>query len=356
MLLDTIALDYITIKQVSKSVGVGAFSRFPSHSGQVIYKDLPLVSIQHTANRRFIRACQHCHSPIGSVKEQFELIFNEDRYNHIDLTGLPVFDSSIYSCACGESYCSTSCASEAYKRHHYCLCVNASGEHSSAVSEFKFYCLSIDGCGDNLLLLAQLLATVASISEGQFPKFQEMISELLTFTNRPFDEVARPPCGFERDAEWQAWLESTISEAFELLFRALSGQSAVFAQFFSHKQEAFNTLSRLLSVFELNNIDISIPSSLGERVRNLCQKGFVIEPILREKEVVMRALWNDEAKGVYEDSDFGDEILEESEGIEIDECHSDGTGCVDDLLEIIREDVNLMTKFLFIGGTNESFL
>jgi hypothetical protein len=63
--------------------------------------------------------------------------------------------------------------------------------------------------------------------------------------------------------------------------RTLSGQSAVFAEFFPHKQEAFNTLSRLLSVFELNNIDISIPSSLGERVRNLCQQDFVIYPILR---------------------------------------------------------------------------
>jgi hypothetical protein len=28
----------------------------------------------------------------------------------------------------------------------------------------------------------------------------------------------------------------------------------------------------------------------------------------------MWALWNDEAKGLYEDIDFGDAILEESEG------------------------------------------
>ena len=70
MLLDTIALDSITIKQVSQTSGFGAFSRF----WQFIYKDAPLVPIQHTA-------CRHCHSPIGSVRERFELIFNEsDRY------------------------------------------------------------------------------------------------------------------------------------------------------------------------------------------------------------------------------------------------------------------------------------
>jgi hypothetical protein len=55
-------------------------------------------------------------------------------------------------------------------------------------------------------------------------------------------------------------------------------------------------------------------------------------------------------------STLGMQYLKKAKEIKIDECHSDGTGCVDDLLEIIREDVNLMTKFLFIGGTNESFL
>ena len=66
-------------------------------------------------------------------------------------------------------------------------------------------------------------------------------------------------------------------------------------------------------------------------------------------------LWNDEAKGVDENNDFGDAILEESEGIEIDEFHSDGTGCVDDLLERIREDVNLMSFDELLGSEYPNF-
>ena len=340
----------VEVKGVSKHVGMGMFATMLIPAGAEVYTDRPLVSIQHTANRRFIKACQNCHKPVGSIRDQFATMFNEDRFLHIDLSILPDAGNTFFNCMCGEVYCSTQCGAEAHERHHYCLCVASTGAHSPAVSDFKFYCLSIDGCGDNLLLLAQLIATLAGKSAGDYVKFQTMIAELLTFTNRPFEEVARPAPGAERDADWVQWLEGTISEAFELLSRALSGQSAIFAQFFSNKREAFGVLSRLLSVFELNNIDVSIPSTLPNHVRELHRNGVPVEHVLREKEVVMRALWDDEARGVYDDEEDDEEEIADSEEEEDhhehchdhDHCHDEGE-FVDDMIAEIREQVATMS-------------
>ena len=343
-MLGSIPTELVEVRRVSESVGMGVFTTQAIPACQVVYQDRPLVSIQHTANRRFVKACQNCHKPLGSIRDQFATIFSEERFSHVNLSVLPDGNNVMQHCSCGEAYCSLDCASDAYDRHHYCLCVAGVGEYAQAVSDFKFYCLSIEGCGDNLILLAQLIGTVASRAQGNFTNFENMIGELLTFTNRPFNEVARPPSGAERDSDWQAWLESTIGEAFELMRLAFMGQNEVFARFFENKNRAFDTLSRLLSVFELNNIDISIPSGLGESVRELASSGVQLDPILREKEVVMRALWNDEAKGVYED----DEDEEEDESMDDEggddhsgHCHDDHDedGYVEELLEGLREQV-----------------
>ena len=347
-MITAIGSDFVEVKPVSEDVGMGVFSKLTIQGGTVIYQDKPLVSIQHTANRRFLKACQNCHKPLGSIRDQFAVIFNEDRFNHIDLLSLPNVNNVMHHCACGEVYCSIVCQADALRRHHYCLCVAGVGEHAQAVSDFKFYCLSVEGCGDNLLLLAQLLGTLTSLSQGDSGALESMLTELLTFTNRPFHEVARPPAGSDRDTEWEAWLATTILEAFELMHNALVGQSDVFKHFFGNKVRAFDILSRLLSVFELNNIDISIPSSLGSQMRDLHAAGAPIEPILREKEVVMRALWDDEAKGVYEEDEEEDnEDDQEMDDDDVDEhCHDEhghDEGYVEELLDGIREQVKEMT-------------
>ena len=176
--------------------------------------------------------------------------------------------------------------------------------------------------------MAQLLATVAGVSEGPFLKFHKMIFELRTVTNTPFEEVARPLVvsnGSRNGRHGSFW--------------AVGGFRTIL---FSKKRSLQHVIEVALCIRAQQHRYL-YPVKSGERVRNLCQQGYVLERILREKEVVMRALWNDEAKGVYEESEFWNEMLGESEGTVIDECNSDGMECVDDLLERIREDVNLMT-------------
>jgi hypothetical protein len=136
-------------------------------------------------------------------------------------------------------------------------------------------------------------------------------------------------------------LETTIGEAFELLRIALSPQHDIFSRFFSNKSEAFLVMSRLLAMFELNNIDISIPSKLSETMKVL-STSVPLVPILREKEVVMRLLWNDEARGIYEEED-GDEMDDEEEEEEevMDESpEHHGCGDVDEMIEQVREQVS----------------
>jgi hypothetical protein len=347
-MLEAIIPTTVEIKKVSDNVGFGMYIKELLANSSVVYQSRPFVSIQHTANRRFVKACQNCHKLLGSVRDRFRTIFNEDKFQGIDLCCLPNDGNDFVNCVCGEVYCSPQCGAEAYDRHHYCLCVVGSGIHGAAVSEFKFFCLSVEGCGDNLLLLAQLLATVCSASKGNYEIFGQMLDDLLTFTNRPFNEVARPPSGASRDREWEDWLRETLTEAFELLSNALVNQTEIFRKFFENKRVAFDVLSRLLSVFELNNIDIAIPSNLRTEVSEISKLGLPIETIIREKEVVMRALWNDEARGIYEDEcedeaneDMSNEVDEEyDEDDERDHCHDEEF--IDEMLNQIRSEIDLI--------------
>ena len=343
-MLEAIISPNVDVKKVCEDVGFGVFSNKLLSKHTVIYRDRAFVSIQHTANRRFVKACQNCHKPLGSIREQFKTLFNEERFERVDVSALPDDGNDLVNCVCGEIYCSIQCGAEAHERHHFCLCVVGSGIHGEAVAAFKYFCLSIEGCGDNLLLLSQLLATVCSKSQGKYENFRGLLDELLTFTNRPFNEVARPPDGSERDAGWEKWLEETLSEAFELLCKALVHQTEIFGQFFANKIESFSILSRLLSIFELNNIDIAIPSKLGAQVLELSRRGFPVDPIVREKEVIMRALWNDEARGIYEDEideDDDQEMsdMDDSDSDEVDEHFHDNES-IDEMLNEIRSQVS----------------
>ena len=349
--------EVVNVREVDRSTGLGMFACAAVQSGSVIYTDSPLVSIQHTANRRFIKACQNCHRPLGGVADQLAQIFAEERFAHVDLSAIKVPSSpAIFNCNCGEMYCSLECATDANKKHHRYLCV--AGTHGDAIAEFKYHCLSVEGCGDNLLLLAQLLAVLESQSNGDISLFESSLKQLMTYTNRPFDEVARPPEGSDRDHEWKAWLSETITLSFELLMSALIPQSPVFARFFSNKMHAFDVCSRILAIFELNNIDIAIPTGLGFHLKTILMSTSEAKSreqlirILREKEVVMRALWSNEARGVYEDDDDEDDEAEvmseenvEDEEISDDCCSHvmDEEGAIEEMLEEIRQQVAEMS-------------
>lgn len=337
----------VFVGPVSENVGLGLFASEPMALGDELYLDKPLVSIQHTANRRFVKACQNCHMVIDSMRLQVTQILCEDRFREIDLQCLPENEDAYVTCDCGETYCSIQCGQEAYRKHHYCLCVATTGQFADAVSEFKFNCLSIEGCGDNLLLLSQLIATLASDARGSYSIFEKAIRDLLTYTNGSFESVARPPAGTERDTEWIEWLRTTVANSFELLANALRPQNEIFLEFFSQKADAFAVMSRLLALFELNNIDISFPSMLLRRFADLIDRGAPVAPILREKEVVMRLLWNDEARGIYEGDSLdclvegGDETMSnESSGDLEDDCHLNHAADVDELVDQIRTEIS----------------
>jgi len=350
----------IRVGIVNDSTGMGIFATKSCVTGEVIYKDIPLVSIQHTANRRFVKACQNCHRPLGGARDQLEQIFKEPRFANVNLSSIPTLsESRIFNCHCGEMYCSPECGKQAFEGHHYCLCVATM--FGEAVSDFKFYCLAVEGCGDNLLLLSQLLAVLARKSEGNMSNFNSAIADLMTYTNRPFNEVARPPCGSDRDVEWEAWLESTILESFKFLKNALSPQNEIFKEFFENESEAFQICSRILSIFELNNIDIAIPTMLGAQLKSIVletDRGEEMIKILREKEVVMRALWNDEAQGIYEDEEADDadeDLVDPEDEDEMHDDHHDDHHSVEEMLDDIRNEVKEMSIDELMNAENPAF-
>jgi hypothetical protein len=86
---------------------------------------------------------------------------------------------------------------------------------------------------------------------------------------------------------------------------------------------------------------------LSRRFADLIDRGAPVAPILREKEVVMRLLWNDEARGIYEDDSLeslvegGDESMSNESFDEFEnDCHLNHIRDVDELIDQIRTEIS----------------
>ncbi|EEQ97958.1 hypothetical protein Pmar_PMAR025585 [Perkinsus marinus ATCC 50983] len=133
--------------------------------------------------------------------------FREAQYEVYELSrdiagGRPIPDNMV-KCSCGEIYCSEECRLDAYKKHHWALCVaneaNNNADNSS-ITKFKYHCLSIDGCGDTLLLAAQVLAQLVSSCEDNEKVLHKEVEDLMTYCHGEITKIARPPPDMDDDA------------------------------------------------------------------------------------------------------------------------------------------------------------
>lgn len=93
-LLDTAALDYYTslpilhdgtvlVTHISHQRGKGLISTQAAEAGDLLFAERPVLALQHSVNRRWMRACEHCLRSIGSVREQWLRLIEERRRSRI---------------------------------------------------------------------------------------------------------------------------------------------------------------------------------------------------------------------------------------------------------------------------------
>ncbi|CAK0815818.1 unnamed protein product, partial [Prorocentrum cordatum] len=320
--------------------GLGLFALGSHGAGVQVFTDEPVFGIQHTGNRRVVAACANCCAFIGSLQAQLETLFGEARFaplmgsigglvQHWDATLQQAGAAAGWSCGpgarclqgCGELYCSEACRDAHFRHSHNLLCTGPVKSQEHPLVRFKVHAIEH---ADTLLLAAHVLAHLinrAKAAGGGAERTKALMAELLGFCHAPFVQACRAPPGGVKDHDFMLHTRGLVTEAAALLQQALA----------EHAPEEANVLfesgpwffSEVLGMFEYNNIDVEVPSPVGQlfvaRGSQLAAAGpgnpqavaelEVLDRLLREKEWVMKCVWGEETTGI-----FGDDVEDTAAG------------------------------------------
>ena len=93
-LLDAAALDFyntlpvlqdgtVLVAPISAERGKGLIATQAAEAGDLLFAERPVLALQHSANKRWMRACEHCLRSIGTVREQWLRLMEQRRANRI---------------------------------------------------------------------------------------------------------------------------------------------------------------------------------------------------------------------------------------------------------------------------------
>eukprot|EP00397_Hematodinium_sp_SG-2012_P018141 GEMP01018570.1.p1 GENE.GEMP01018570.1~~GEMP01018570.1.p1 ORF type:complete len:483 (-),score=102.09 GEMP01018570.1:1094-2542(-) len=336
--------------------GLGLFSKAAVSSGGPLFTEVPAYTMQNTGNRRLVTACAFCHRYVGSVNTQIETIFQEDRFVHVaaelasharDWSKIAGnYDSEVVRCTqgCGEVYCSTRCRADQFEHSHNFLCVGQLQENAPLM-EFKYHALEYY---ETMLLAATIFANLINRTRAGMD-MRSMMQELLGFTQQPLEHACRAPPGRPKDDEFMEHTQKVVETGFTLLrdhFNSLDLPLTARELFTS--SEFF---SRILGMFELNNVDIEISHPLQGVFQHLAATAYTnadheaLTTLLREKAVVMRCVWGKDTTGIL-DSDSEAYESEDDDNMEHDHHNHhhdhdhDHEMQIDDNIEEIRKEVS----------------
>ena len=69
--LPIIAEGNVTVKYINEVRGRGLFTTVAASSGDLLFTEQPVLSLQHLGNRRYLRACEFCLRSIGTLRDQW---------------------------------------------------------------------------------------------------------------------------------------------------------------------------------------------------------------------------------------------------------------------------------------------
>lgn len=274
----------LEVEFINERKGKGLFTRSSIPPDATIFKEKPLVSIQHVENRSFAWNCPNCLRFLGSIKNQAErlsLIVSqmlEEEGQEILLqqfkqTFKPnsikvAHEIEVIPCSqgCGEFYCSQQCRSEAWERNHRFLCVGLITDANHPLVKFKEHAILHN---ELFLLAASAIASIIQQWQVNGCELSKALRDWMTFQRRHWSEIAQ----FDTDLPGSS-LQKLLVDSLTLLQQAFA-QHIADAEFQLKLKTgaivAANSIanlftvdfySLLLGLFEINNNAIEIPSTL----------------------------------------------------------------------------------------------
>ncbi|CAD7947469.1 unnamed protein product [Amoebophrya sp. A25] len=383
----------VEVRKSASAAGLGIFcsSSNTIEEGDTVFEDVPLFSLQHTANRRMCTNCAHCARFVGGLPAQLETMFAQEEHFQPLLEKLMPFvpkwqqgieemqqreqglsshcrtmkmSSSMVRCACGEVYCSEACRLAHWQHSHELLCVASNA--SSSLVDFKMHAIEHI---DTMLLVATVFShliqrvkqSIFGAGAGGYPSsssscasarggghadavgggggnaesMRSLMEELLGYCGDEFLKVCRPPPGRPKDEEFMEETKAILSTGFQMLRthfaetfsanNATSSGSSKEVLLLQHELEVLfaseEFFLRVLGMFEVNNLDLEVESDIGNffgayfaaNPAVSAEEKEAYEMLLRERELLMRCLYDDEMTGNFDVEDDDEEEEDEDE-------------------------------------------
>ena len=172
------------------SIRWGEFGRYlvaekDFKEGDVLWSEVPLVSMQSLSNRREMDCCQRCLRALNTFEHQMRLAFESEDVPNF------VYEKNEYllcepvSCACGMQYCSNACKKKDWNDSHILLCTGPIKSEDHPLIQFKKYAIQHN---EVFLMAAQIYASIILQHVGR-----KSIDEDINEVAWPFSLFMRKP-------------------------------------------------------------------------------------------------------------------------------------------------------------------
>ena len=270
------------------SRGRGVFALTPLPASTVLFKESPLVAIQHRSNRTAgVQVCEHCFRFLGPLEEQIRsLLAGAGRPSATvpsylpPVVGIPMMPSPVHCPGgCSLRFCSAECASANFEEQHQLLCHGSRhapgqpGASSGSVTDEDgglqdmMIDMQISPNSDLLalfeghaaqsneifLMAAKALALVlCSVRRGA-----SLSSALEPFPGPVWWESIATPDDVSDEAPFRSMLRELVTESWQLLVPVLSPQApAECVSLFSDPL----VYARIVGSFERRNCAVQVAS------------------------------------------------------------------------------------------------
>ena len=281
------SLSYAVGRSSLHEAGVFALEEVNPESRSVLFEDAPDLFIQSLENRGDNLICGNCHSYVGTLSMQVDMLLGRLSRQNLDgilgrskqLCHQDNFEDAmlrpIFCCQnkCGELYCSESCAANHWKKSHCLLCTGSMEEDASLV-KFKIHAVETN---EIFLMAADHFAYICTQAEARLDHVTD-IDEKRKYMESAARDVAEPYSSFVRNLWWDAAiapdgtdpqhlmvsLVTIVDEAWALLSDAFQLEARGLSGFLSAEY-----LSRTIGMFEQNNVGVRLSSPPAVRVEAL---------------------------------------------------------------------------------------
>lgn len=280
--------DALEVRSISADVGDGLFATRPLAAGTTIFKEYPLVAMQHRANRAAgARVCDRCFRFFGPIDEQIRSVLHGKCVPCAQLPPMPPVPGApalppVVGCpgGCSLRFCSVHCSQANFAEHHQLLCPgpcdapgagpspggSSSAAADSAASLFdglqlqptsapqaslaKFEAHAAES-NEIFLLAAKALALVlCRVKDGM-----SLADALAPFPGPVWWDAVLPPDDAPSADEFRSTLQQLLGESWALLAAVLRPHApGAAAGIF----DDVNTYARIVGSFERRNCAVQV--------------------------------------------------------------------------------------------------